>query len=67
MMDSGQNKQYTTFPNFLSLIIVKNLMRFYGLGLYSKGNTFSWKIIIGKVWGYIMNFATMSYGGAEGF
>ena len=31
------------------ITIVKNLMRFYGLGLYNKGNTFSWKMIREKV------------------
>ena len=47
-------------------IIVKNVMRFYALGLYSKGNTFSWKMIIGKIFADTMNFTTMPYGGAHG-
>ena len=41
-------------------------MRFYGLGLYSKGNTFSRKMIIGKIFADAMNFATMTYGGGMG-
>ena len=41
-------------------------MRFYALGLYSKGNTFSWKMIIGKIFADTMNFTTMPYGGAHG-
>ncbi len=30
------------------VFIVRNIMCFYGLGLYSKRNTFLWKMIIGK-------------------
>ena len=41
-------------------------MGYNGLGLYSKGNPFLWKMIIIKILAHIVNFANILYNGAHG-
>ena len=45
---------------------MNGLIPYNRLGLYTLGNAFSWKMIIGKVWALIVNFAIMKHGGAHG-
>ena len=47
-------------------LIVTGLISYNRLGSYITRNAFSWKMIIGKVWALIVNFATMKHGGAHG-
>ena len=50
----------------LLVYIVNGLIPYNRLDLYITGNAFSWKMIIGKVWALIVNFALMKHGGAHG-
>ena len=48
------------------VFIVTGVISYNRLGSYITRNAFSWKMIIGKVWALIVNFATMKHGGAHG-
>ena len=47
-------------------IIVLRLIPYKKMGLYSQGNPFSWKMIIGTFLALILNFSMVGHGGAYG-
>ena len=51
---------------FFTVGIVLRLISYKTMGLYSQGNPFSWKIIMGTFLALILNFSTVGHGGAYG-